>query len=199
MSPSTRGPESPPDPIAKRIAGLSPERRRLVEELLKKSADRKSPQLYRRSASIAPLSYAQQRLWVLDQLTPGSTFYVENNIVPFSYRLNLEVVERTLNEIVRRHETLRTTFQVVDGRPMQVVTPALRLTVPEIDLRNVPLHERAARIGDITAAQARRIADISRDPMIQATLVRLSANDDALIVSLHHIACDGWSLGLFVF
>ena len=199
MSPSTRGSESRTDPIAKRIAELSPERRRLVEELLRKSADRTAPQLRRRGASIAPLSYAQQRLWVLDQLTPGSPFYVENNVVTFGYRLNREMVERTLNEIVRRHETLRTTFQVIDGRPMQVVTPALCISVPEVDLRDVPLHERTARISEITAEQARHIGDISRDPMMQATLLRLGANEDTLIVSLHHIACDGWSLGLFVF
>jgi amino acid adenylation domain-containing protein len=199
MSQSTLGSESPSDPIAKRIADLSPQRRRLVEELLRKSTDRKAPPLRRRAETIAPLSYAQQRLWVLDQLTPGSPFYVENNVLPFGHRLNRAAVEQTLNEIVRRHETLRTTFQVINGRPMQVVSPELRLTVPEIDLRDVPLSQRAARIADITSEQARQIADISRDPLIRTTLLRFGANEDALVVSLHHIACDGWSLGLLVF
>lgn len=199
MTPFPLGSESSPDPIAKRIAGLSPERRRLVEELLRKSSGGKAPPLRKRGATIAPLSYAQQRLWVLDQLTPGSPFYVENNVVPFRQRLNRTAVEQTLNEIVRRHETLRTTFQVIDGGPMQVVSPELRVTVPEIDLRDAPLHQRPARIADLTAEQARQIADISRDPLIRTTLLRVGANEDVLILSLHHIACDGWSLGLLVF
>jgi amino acid adenylation domain-containing protein len=199
MRPFTLDPDSRADPIARRMAELPPHRRRLLEELRKKSADRSQPPpLRRRGVAIAPLSYAQQRLWVLDQLTPGSPFYVENNVLPFGHCLDRVAIEQSINEIVRRHETLRTTFQLIDGRPMQVVSPDLRIAIPEIDLRGVPSHQRAARIAEIAAGQARQIADISRDPLIRATVLRVAADQDLLLVSLHHIACDGWSLGLLV-
>jgi amino acid adenylation domain-containing protein len=199
MGPSALDPDSSPELLAKRLAGLSPERRRLVERLLTKSADRSQPPpLRKRGATTAPLSYAQQRLWVLDQLTPGSPFYIETNVLPMNSRLDRLALERSVNEIIRRHETLRTSFQVVDGRPVQVVNPRLQIPVPEIDLRAVPAHDRTAAIAVIAGKEARKISDISRDPLIRTTVLRLGADQQQLLVSLHHIACDGWSLGLFV-
>src|SRR5215217_2345569 len=94
-------------------------------------------------ADIFPTSYAQQRLWILDQLVPGNPFYNMCSLLPLRVQ-NVVVLERTLNEIVSRHETLRTTFSTVDGQPVQVIAPSLKLTIPVVDLMGVPQAEQLA-------------------------------------------------------
>ena len=170
------------------LTGLSiDERRKLLADLLKRRAS---------IATEAPLSYAQQRLWFLDQLAPGSAFYT----MPIALRLRMELdvnaMERTINEIVRRHDVLRTTFQTRQGGPVQVIAPTLQVPLSETDLQHLPVEEREQEAQRLATAEARRPFDLSRGPLIRAALVHLNPRDHVLLLTLHHIISDGWSLGV---
>jgi hypothetical protein len=141
-----------------------------------------------------PLSFAQQRLWFLDQLVPGNAFYNIPAAFRFSFALNEAVLRRTLDEIVRRHESLRTTFRVERGEPFQVVTPELTLELPVIDLRSMPSAVRESEASRLAADEARRPFDLERGPLIRTTLVRLGETDYLFLLTLHHIVSDGWSM-----
>src|SRR5918999_904708 len=122
--------------LSERIAGLSQEKRKLLEKLLKKesvASSRLSIAPKARGDDSPPLSFAQQRLWFLDQLQPGSPFYNVFEIIPFNFPVSVDVLEQTLSEIVRRHEVLRTTFVSVGGRPVQVIAPSLNLPLTVVD------------------------------------------------------------------
>ncbi|HEX3555462.1 MAG TPA: amino acid adenylation domain-containing protein [Thermoanaerobaculia bacterium] len=143
-----------------------------------------------------PLSYGQQRLWFLDQLV-GGAFYN----IPMAYRLagTLDVValERSLNEIVRRHEVLRTSFPAVDGQPVAIVAPALTLPLPVVDLSSLAAPARAAELRRQVGEEAGRPFRLDLTPLLRATLLRLAGEDQVLVVDVHHIVFDGWSTGIF--
>jgi hypothetical protein len=143
-----------------------------------------------------PLSFAQERLWFLDQLMPGSAAY--NLAAAFRIRGRLEVsgLRRALNEVVRRHEALRTVFASVQGRPIQVVTPALEVPMAVVDLSGGPVPDREAELGRLLAEEAGRSFDLAAGPLIRALLVRLDDQDHGLSITMHHIVADGWSMGI---
>src|SRR5262245_40177822 len=131
--------------ITRRLAELSPERRRAIEALLRERKHRAAPSAAiprRQPSAKGPMSYAQQRLWMLDQIQPNSPFYNESFIERLRFRLDLTALHRALNEIVRRHESLRTTFHVENGEPVQVIAPALAIPLPLADMRIVPASRR---------------------------------------------------------
>ena len=144
-----------------------------------------------------PLSFAQQRLWILDRLTPGGSVYN----VPYAYRLrgdvSAETLENALTEIVRRHEVLRTTFTAVDGAPFQNVGPALHVNVSVRDLRSLPEgdRERAAMLR--LHEEAHGGFDLERGPLMRVTLIRLREDEYILVLVFHHIVFDGWSESVF--
>jgi amino acid adenylation domain-containing protein len=144
-----------------------------------------------------PLSFSQQRLWFLDQLEPGSLAY---NLAPayqLTGRLDVRALERTVNEIIRRHEALRTVFKSVDGQPHQVILPSLTVKVPVIDLREIVSDaERAAEVRRLFTAEAQRPFDLFRGPLLRVTLLWLTENEYVLILAIHHIVYDGWSIGI---
>ena len=144
-----------------------------------------------------PLSFAQERLWFLDQLERGSATYNIPWTVRLRGRLNVSALERSLQEVVRRHEVLRTTCVVVDGVPQAVVREpaAFRLTVT--DLRGVPETDREAQAVGLASEEAGRPFDLARDLMLRAQLLQLGDQDQVLILTMHHIASDGWSMGVF--
>jgi amino acid adenylation domain-containing protein/non-ribosomal peptide synthase protein (TIGR01720 family) len=146
--------------------------------------------------SSLPTSFAQQRLWVLDQLVPGNPFYNIFAALPLQLS-NAVLLERALNEIVRRHDTLRTTFTAVDGQPMQVVAQALTVRVPVLDLRALTVDERAQHIRQLAQEEARRPFDLARGPLLRATLLRQDEGNSILLLTMHHIVSDGWSIGVF--
>jgi len=150
----------------------------------------------RASPRTSPLSYAQQRLWFLNQLAPGSAFY--NMPIALRLRIGLDVgaLTRTLNEIARRHEVLRTTFQLRDGEPVQVIAPRPALVVDETDLRALPAAEREVHAHRLATAESRRPFDLTRGPLLRAGLLRLGEQDHMLLLTVHHIISDGWSLGV---
>ncbi|HVR95001.1 MAG TPA: amino acid adenylation domain-containing protein [Thermoanaerobaculia bacterium] len=143
-----------------------------------------------------PLSFAQQRLWYLDQLEPGSAAYNIPLAVRLAGALSIGLLEQIFTEVMRRHESLRTTFASRDGRPVQVIAPALGLELPVIDLSG--LAERETRARELAADEARRPFDLQRGPLLRLALVRLGERDHVLLLTMHHIVSDGWSMGVLL-
>ncbi len=145
---------------------------------------------------VFPVTFAQQRLLFLSQLDPSNTSYS----VPWSIRiagsLNATALEQSLNEIVRRHEILRTTFDVVEGHPVQIVTPSVHVPLNLIDLSSRTDPEQEAQAA--ARNEARAPIDLKHGPMVRTTLLRLAEADHALLVTTHHIAFDGWSRRILV-
>jgi amino acid adenylation domain-containing protein/non-ribosomal peptide synthase protein (TIGR01720 family) len=139
-------------------------------------------------------SFAQQRLWFIDQLQPGSSAYNISTAVFLDGELDAQALRRSLQSMVDRHEALRTTFATVDGRPLQVVAPSLAVALAEIDLRRVPDPEQQAR--RLAEEDASRPFDLVHGPLLRASLLRLADQAHALIVTVHHIVSDEWSMGL---
>ena len=151
-----------------------------------------------KDARTFPASFAQQRLWFLDQLQGESnTAYTLIHTVRIGVPVNEEALGRSLNALVARHEVLRTTFLVRDEQPLQVVAPALTLTLPVVDLCALPPQEREAEALRLANAQALRPFDLARGPLLRATLFRLGESDSLLLLLFHHIIFDGWSKGVF--
>ncbi|HEX7239909.1 MAG TPA: amino acid adenylation domain-containing protein, partial [Longimicrobiaceae bacterium] len=148
-----------------------------------------------RDGSPLPLSFAQQRLWFIDRLQPGSSAY--NMPFPLRVRGGLEVraLERALTEIVRRHESLRTGIVVQDGEPVQRVDPARPVRLPTVDLGGIDSPRELERLA---AEEAARPFDLASGRPLRATVVRLGEEDGAVLFTMHHVASDGWSIGVFV-
>ncbi|MET0626367.1 MAG: amino acid adenylation domain-containing protein, partial [Pyrinomonadaceae bacterium] len=145
-----------------------------------------------------PLSFAQQRLWFLDRLHPGSPFYNIPAAVRLRGKLDLEVLGRSLDEIVRRHDTLRTVFVEVDGEPAQVVKESAPSPLTVVDLSGLPEAERAARALELATQEAFRPFDLARGPLMRATLLRLGEEDHAALFTMHHVVSDGWSIDILI-
>ncbi|HYV13041.1 MAG TPA: SDR family NAD(P)-dependent oxidoreductase, partial [Pyrinomonadaceae bacterium] len=145
-----------------------------------------------------PLSFAQQRLWFLDRLEPDNPFY--NLYVAFRLTgaLNVAAAERSLNEVVRRHEALRTTIIEVNGQPVQHIAPSLHLELPVLDLSKVPQQEIDKRVRMLAEEEAARPFDLSVGPLVRAKLLRLGDEEHVMLFTMHHIVSDGWSLGILV-
>jgi amino acid adenylation domain-containing protein len=143
-----------------------------------------------------PVSFAQQRLWFLDQLQPGSPFYNLPVAVRLQVPLSAALLERSLNECVRRHESLRTTFAVVNRQPCQVIAPELSVPLPVVDLRHLGRAERQAEAARLATAEARQPFDLATGPLLRARLVRLGRDDHVLLLAVHHIVSDDWSMGV---
>jgi amino acid adenylation domain-containing protein/FkbH-like protein len=143
-----------------------------------------------------PLSFAQQRLWFINELEPGETVYN----VPFAARLkgplDTAVLVRCLNEVLRRHEVLRTTFRSDAGEPVQRIGPPEPLQFPVTDLSGLPVAKREAEVRRLLDEELRRPFDLSQDLMLRAGLLRLDEQEHVFFLTLHHIATDGWSLGV---
>jgi len=181
--------------------GLSVEERELLAYLLdKEGIDVPQTQTIplREHSDQLPLSFAQQRLWFLDQLEPNGAFYNVPQAIRISGALSVAVMEQSLNEIVRRHESLRTTFAAVDGSPVQVIAPNLKVTLPVTDLSELLEAEREAEARRLATEAAQHPFDLARGPLVRAGLLRLQAEEHVLLLNMHHIISDGWSTGVFV-
>jgi amino acid adenylation domain-containing protein len=187
------------DPIAKRLAALSPAKRALFELRLKQraAADSVDQTIPRRPPSAsAPLSFAQQRLWFLNQLDPASPAYNEPRAIRLKGVLDINALQQALNQIVARHEVLRTTFVTVDGAPMQLIAEHRELDLSIVDLSASPGSTRESQIHDLLADEARRPFDLSRDLMLRALILRLEEREHIALLVTPHIASDGWSSGV---
>jgi amino acid adenylation domain-containing protein len=185
---------------SERRARLSPEKRVLIEKTLRGELKdvRKPLGIPRRPQNgPAPLSFSQTRLWFLEQLAPGSFFFNEIDTVRFDFAFDAAILERSLNEIVRRHECLRSTFLVRDGEPAQVVAPTFNLNLLITDLSALSKEEREERARRFIDDETHRPFDLARGPLIRTNLMRMSEWEYIFILAMHHIISDGWSMGIF--
>jgi amino acid adenylation domain-containing protein len=152
----------------------------------------------RASRAELPLSFAQQRLWFLDQLAPGSVAYNLSGRLHLQGHLDAPALEASLNEIVRRHEALRTIFSTHDGRPVQIILPEMRLPLPLEDLSSLSSVERETAIRQFSRTEAQGSFDLTKGPLVRARLLRLSEQEHMLLLTMHHIVSDGWSIRLLI-
>jgi amino acid adenylation domain-containing protein len=145
-----------------------------------------------------PLSFAQQRLWFIDQLDPGNCVYNFPVAVRLKGSLNLAALKQSLNEIVRRHEALRTTFTTVDGQPSQVIAPRLIISLPVVNLRELAEVERENEVQRLVIEEARRSFDLAQGPLLRASILELSEDEQVGLLTMHHIVSDGWSTGILI-
>ena len=147
---------------------------------------------------VLPLSFAQARLWFLDQLEGGSATYN----IPVALRLtgliHMAALEQAIGEIVQRHEVLRTTFPMVDGVPVQALSPTLTIPLLVVDLQSLPEGEQSTSVRRLATEAATRLFDLASGPLLRTTLLRLGKKSHVLLLTMHHIISDGWSLGIFV-
>lgn len=157
-------------------------------------------------------SFAQQRLWFLDQLIPGNTLYNVPTVIRLTGALNLAALEQTFDEIVRRHEALRTTFQLLEGQLVQAIAqgaqalpiapashaPSLTIPVSLLDLRHITADEREAEAKGIITAEIERPFNLSSEPLLRVMLLQLWETEHILVLNMHHIICDDWSIGVLI-
>jgi acyl-CoA synthetase (AMP-forming)/AMP-acid ligase II/acyl carrier protein len=187
-------------PIADLLQGISIVQlaEKIVEQL---SAEVDKPlaiSIARRSASQYFLSYNQERLWVLDQLNPNNPAYNIPSGVRMKGILNKEALSASLNEIMRRHEALRTSFNIVDGQPTQIVAQEYRLNIEEIDLSDLPMQQREEQAHRLAVAEGQTGFDLTRLPLMRAKLIKMDAEEEILLLTMHHIISDGWSMGILI-
>jgi amino acid adenylation domain-containing protein len=175
--------------IPDNVATLSPERTALLMLRLKQRKN---------EFNAFPLSFAQKRLWVIDQLDPQSAAYNIPMAVRFHGALDTGALQQALSEIVRRHEILRTTIKTIDGEPMQVISPAGPLDLDLTNLDDLPAESREAEAQRRAQTEARRPFDLARGPLMRVSLLRLAEQDHVLLLTMHHIVSDAWSAEIFV-
>ncbi|MUG92152.1 amino acid adenylation domain-containing protein [Scytonema sp. UIC 10036] len=145
-----------------------------------------------------PLSFAQQRLWFIDQLQPNTPVYN----IPYGVRLighlNIITLQQAVQEIVRRHEALRTTFTYANGNPVQVISPTETITLLIVNLQKLPAQIKEAEVSQLVSAEAQKPFDLAHGPLLRITILQLSETEYVLLVTIHHIVSDMWSLHVFV-
>ncbi len=190
--------------LRERLAGLSPQKRELLLRRLGRaeapaapiSAIPRLPRTPGISATY-PVSFSQLREWILDRLEPGSPAYNIPGNMRVQGPLSVPVLERSIREIVRRHESLRTTFAAgPEGEPLQIVSPEVRMALPVIDLSGLPEEVRERELDRRLYAEVNTGFDLAAGPLLRATVVRLRPADHAVLFTVHHIVSDGWSMGI---
>ena len=147
---------------------------------------------------VFPASFAQQRLWFLDQYAPENPFYNVVTALRLTGSLNITALEQTFNKIVQRHETLRTTFAAVSGQPMQVISPDSQINLQILELQHLPPEQRQTEAQKITAAESLRPFNLSTGPLMRVSILRLTDSEHILLLNMHHIASDDWSIGVLI-
>src|SRR3989442_2572527 len=184
------------DNLRKRIAGLSPTKRALLELRLKQGsagempAQGIKPRANRHSAAV---SFAQQRLWFLDQLERNRALYNVPRAIRLTGALQIDALQRTLRELVARHEPFRTYFESVDGSLRQIVSDDAEIGLAMIDLSNVSADQKEAKAEQLAQEEAVRPFDLAHGPVIRASLLRLEEQEHILMLTTHHIVSDAWS------
>ena len=180
---------------------LSPVKQALLEQRLKRASHKRirRPEISRRpDRDFAPLSFTQHQMWVIDQMTPGNPAYN----MPCGYRikgaLDVAALEASVNEVIKRHETLRTTFAIKGGEPLQCIHPELKISLNVTALDHLTGAEREDRLQALASEESVKPFDLSRLPLIRVSLFKLSEAEHVLIINLHHIVADGLSIGLLL-
>ncbi len=188
------------DNINQKVANLSLEKRELllqkINQRTKKEVKTNFIKAKSRESNTFTLSFAQQRLWFLNQLEPNNPFYNIPGAVKLKGKLNITALEKSINEIIQRHEILRTTFKTVNGQPVQVIYPSFKLTIPILDLSKSVLPE--PEIHKLISQEALATFDLESSPLLRVKLLKLNQTEYVMLFTLHHIIADGWSMGLLV-
>ncbi len=174
---------------SKIMAALSPQKRALLELKLKQQGN---------DYNSFPLSFSQQRLWFIDQLEPGNPIYNIPSAFRLEGELDIAALEQAVNEVMKRHEVLRTSFMNLNGEPIQIIAPRLQLKLPIIDLSDLSPEEAEQRVLVLARQEAQRPFDLSRAPLMRAALIKLNATEHVALLTMHHIIADGWSMGIFI-
>jgi amino acid adenylation domain-containing protein len=173
--------------LAQRLKGISAAKDTLTERIARRS-----------SRDSAPLSFAQQQMWVIDQMTPGNPAYN----LPYGFHvrgpLDITALEQSFNEVIKRHEILRTTFAAADAEPVQLIHPELKLELNLTALDHLPVEERENKLQDLASEEATKSFELQRLPLIRVSVFKLAEAEHVLIVNLHHIVGDGLSIGLLL-
>jgi amino acid adenylation domain-containing protein len=186
------------DELTKRVATLSPAKRALLDRrLVADKGLRQRPLPTRTRRNTARASFAQARLWFLQQLEPESAAYNVPRAIRILGNLNLKTLEQSLSEIINRHEALRTSFALVDGNLMQIVAEHSSVEVPVEDLSNLPADERVTRADELTKHEATLPFDLNLGPVVRARVLRFAPEEHLLLLTMHHIVSDAWSAGIF--
>lgn len=188
--------------ISSRIARLSPEKQKLLaDRLSQRLPARKQPEsapVKNERGCRLPLSFSQERLWFLYRVEPDSAVYNIPRAVSIKGSINVDKLAESFTEIIRRHEPLRTTFNEVGGQPVQIICEPRAADLPVIDLSDLPQEEREAATLLRMREEAWVPFDLVRGPLLRLKLLRLSERDHILLLVLHHIICDGWSIGILI-
>ncbi len=168
---------------------------RMLKEVAPKTVSAVIPR--RPSAHAAPLSFGQERMWFLDQLAPGNPFYAETAGIRIPMPIDVDVLERAVNAIIQRHQTLRTHFEMRQDQPIQVVSPSLHIPVPLVDLSALPPTRRASEVERLTLEQGLQPFDLGRGPLVRFSLLRLGPREHVFLQSIHHAVTDAWSMRVF--
>jgi amino acid adenylation domain-containing protein len=177
-----------------KAADLSPEEKRsLIKERLKQRLEKRAL-----APKTCALSFAQQRLWFLHQLEQGSANYNIPMAASLEGRLDELALERSINEVVRRHEALRTTFHMIDGQSMQVIAPPSYAPLAKTDLRELEEGEREAQVTRLAQEEAHRPFDLTTGPLFRVVLIRIREDEHVLLFTMPHIVADGWSINVLV-
>lgn len=185
--------------LSARIANLSTEKRALLMARLKQSVEPCLPRIPRRPRqAVAPLSFAQERLWFLAQLESASSFYNNAGAIRLQGKLDREALEQSLREIVRRHEVLRTAFTVYEGQPQQVVADETPVVIEKVDLREWFGKEQMEKVQEQIMKKAQQPFDLTACPLWRAMLLVLGGEEHILLLVMHHIISDGWSIGVLI-
>ncbi|MDZ7400721.1 MAG: condensation domain-containing protein, partial [candidate division KSB1 bacterium] len=187
--------------VSKRLAELSPEKRALLMKKLQEKSQQQAKKFAiprRENQQEYPMSFAQERMWFLYQWDPSSPSYNISAAVRCQGKLNIDILKHSLNEIVRRHEVLRAAFITEDERPKQIVLPDLLVDIPIIDLSHRPKQEQEARAIELATEDAQTPFDISKPPLLRASLIRLNPEEHIVLFTMHHIISDGWSIGVLI-
>ncbi|HEX7892592.1 MAG TPA: condensation domain-containing protein, partial [Terriglobales bacterium] len=145
-----------------------------------------------------PLSFAQQRLWFLDQMDPGNWLYNIPRAIRLSGKLYVSAMKSALNGLIQRHEILRTTYHTVDDHPVQIIAPKLEIDLPVLDLSTLPTSHREAKARDVVQKESAKGFALATDPMLRGLIIKLDEQDHVLFLNTHHIASDGWSTGVMM-
>jgi amino acid adenylation domain-containing protein/non-ribosomal peptide synthase protein (TIGR01720 family) len=191
--------------LLKRLENLSPEKRELVLKKLQTQTQISATDTVRQFPSIEPiprdraipLSFAQQRLWFLNELEGANASYNMAAAIRLSGVLQVAALERAIAEIVQRHEVLRTTFKTVDGVAIQSIAPTSTVTLSMVDLQALTADEQSAEVQRLASVEAEKTFDLANDSLLRITLLILREEEYVLLVTIHHIVSDGWSIGIF--
>ncbi|MGD9898612.1 MAG: amino acid adenylation domain-containing protein [Calditrichaceae bacterium] len=187
--------------ISKRLEDLSPEKLEILRRKLQsgnKHINHQDTIPRRSNLSVYPISFAQKRLWFLDQLSPLNPFYNIPAALRLEGPLNVKALKSGINRILRRHEILRSYFITENGNPVQKIETSLTIIPDTTDLRDMSAKDQDKKVIELAKSEARTAFSLSKPPLLRIRLIQLKPDEHILLITLHHIIADGWSLGVFL-